>query len=103
PGFRCVSGLTNSSQRLAVTLGFPLSKNPLDIVRSYRDRMKTHEPLPPVEVTPDKAPIYENVLRGDDVDILKFPVPKLHELDGGRYVGTDDLVIMRDPEDDWVN
>lgn len=103
PGFRCVSGLTNSSQRLAVTLGFPLSKNPLDIVRSYRDRMKTHEPLPPVEVTPDKAPIYENVLRGDDIDILKFPVPKLHELDGGRYVGTDDLVIMRDPEDEWVN
>jgi len=22
----------------------------------------------------------------------------LHELDGGRYIGTDDLVIMRDPE-----
>jgi len=103
PGFRCVSGLTNSSQRLAVTLGFPLSKNPLDIVQCYRDRMKTHEPLPPVYVEPKDAPIYENVLRGEDIDILKFPVPRLHELDGGRYIGTDDLVIMRDPEDDWIN
>jgi len=35
--------------------------------------------------------------------VLKFPVPFLHELDGGRYIGTDDLVIMRDPEENWVN
>jgi 4-hydroxy-3-polyprenylbenzoate decarboxylase len=27
----------------------------------------------------------------------------LHEHDGGRYIGTDDLVIMRDPEQGWVN
>jgi len=103
PGFRCVSGLTNSSQRLAITLGFPLSKNPLDIVQSYRDRMKVHEPLPPRFVSSVEAPIYENVLRDDEIDILKFPIPKLHELDGGRYAGTDDLVIMQDPEDGWVN
>ena len=45
----------------------------------------------------------ENVERDDKVDVLKFPVPFLHELDGGRYIGTDDLVIMRDPEDNWVN
>src|SRR5947209_18966361 len=35
--------------------------------------------------------------------MLKFPVPFLHEHDGGRYIGTDDLVIMRDPEANWVN
>ena len=45
----------------------------------------------------------ENVDRDDEVDLLKFPVPLLHEQDGGRYIGTDDLVIMRDPEEDWVN
>ena len=102
-GFRCVSGLTNSSQRLAVTLGFPLSTRPLDIVQSYRDRMKQHEPIPPRIVPREGAPIFENVLAGDDIDILKFPVPKLHELDGGRYVGTDDLVIMKDPDGGWIN
>ena len=31
--------------------------------------------------------------------MLKFPVPRWHELDGGRYIGTDDLVITRDPEE----
>ena len=30
-------------------------------------------------------------------------MPRLHEEDGGRYIGTDDMVIMRDPEEDWVN
>ncbi|RJF86360.1 UbiD family decarboxylase [Oleomonas cavernae] len=101
PGYRCTSGLTNSSQRLAITLGFPLSKKPIDIVQHYRNRMKVHKPIPPVEVT--DAPVYENVMRDDDVNVLKFPVPRLHELDGGRYIGTDDLVIMRDPDGGWIN
>jgi 4-hydroxy-3-polyprenylbenzoate decarboxylase len=100
-GFRTLSGSTNSMKRLAITLGFPVPAHPLDVVRAYRDRMKTHTPIPPRVV--DKGPVLENVLSGGDVDVLKFPVPFLHELDGGRYIGTDDLVIMRDPEGDWVN
>ncbi len=101
PGMRCLSGMTNSSQRLALTLGFDLSKKPLDIVSSYRDRMQTHEPIPPRVV--NYGPVMENILRDDEVNVLKFPVPMLHELDGGRYIGTDDLVIMRDPDGGWVN
>ncbi|HZF20250.1 MAG TPA: UbiD family decarboxylase [Burkholderiales bacterium] len=100
-GFRTLSGSTNSMKRLAITLGFPVPSHPLDVVRAYRDRMKTHEPVPPRVVT--QGPVLENVLSGNEVDVLKFPVPFLHELDGGRYIGTDDLVIMRDPEGDWVN
>ena len=49
------------------------------------------------------ARCFENVDRDDQVDLFKFPVPLLHELDGGRYIGTGDLVIMRDPDDGWVN
>ena len=40
----------------------------------------------------------ENVERGDQIDLLKFPVPRWHEGDGGRYLGTAHLVITRDPE-----
>lgn len=100
-GFRTLSGSTNSMKRLAITLGFPVPAHPLDVVRAYRDRMKSHSPIPPRVV--NQGPVLENVLSGKDVDVLKFPVPFLHELDGGRYIGTDDLVIMRDPELDWVN
>ena len=30
-------------------------------------------------------------------------MPRWHELDGGRYIGTDDLVVTRDPDEGWVN
>ena len=100
-GFRAFSGATNSAKRLAILLGFPVPSHPLDVVRAYRDRMKTHEPIPPRVV--NQGPVLENILKGKDVDVLRFPAPLLHEHDGGRYIGTDDLVIMRDPELGWVN
>jgi 4-hydroxy-3-polyprenylbenzoate decarboxylase len=100
-GMRVLSGATNSSKRLAITLGFPEPSHPLDVVRDYRDRMKTHKPVAPREV--ETGPIFEVIDRDDDVNVLKFPVPFLHEEDGGRYIGTHDFVIMRDPEENWVN
>jgi UbiD family decarboxylase len=100
-GMRLLSGATNSSKRLAITLGLPVPKNPLDVVRAYRDRMKTHQPLAPRTVA--TGAVTENIDRDGAIDLYKFPVPRLHELDGGRYIGTDDLVIMRDPEENWIN
>src|SRR5438105_5969791 len=100
-GMRLISGATNSSKRLALTLGLPVPSCPLDVVRAYRDRMKEHRPIPPKTV--GKGAVFENIDRDDKVDLLKFPVPFLHEKDGGRFIGTDDLVIMRDPDEHWVN
>lgn len=100
-GYRLLSGMTNSAKRLALTMGFPVPSNSMDVVRAYRDRMKKHKPIPPVIVS--KGPILENIIGEQDIDLLQFPVPLLHEKDGGRYLGTDDLVIMRDPDNGWVN
>jgi len=100
-GMRLISGATNSSKRLAITLGLPVPSSPLDVVRAYRDRMKEHRPIPPKTV--GSGAVFENIDRDGQVDLFKFPVPFLHELDGGRFIGTDDIVIMRDPEENWVN
>jgi len=100
-GMRLLAGATNSSKRLAIALGFPVPRTALDVVRAYRDRMKTHRPIPPKTVT--SGSVLQNIDRDEQVDLLKFPVPRLHELDGGRYIGTDDLVIMRDPDENWIN
>ena len=100
-GMRVLSGASTSSKRLALLMGFPEPSGPLDVVRCYRDRMKVHKPIPP-RIVPT-GPVFENIQRDGDVDVLTFPVPFLHEKDGGRYIGTDDLVIMRDPDDGWVN
>ena len=105
PGFpddyRVLSGAVNSPRRLAATLGFPLPDHPLDVVKCYRRRLEGFEELPPREV--NSGPILDHVDRDGAVDLYKFPVPLLHELDGGRYFGTGDLVIMRDPDSGWVN
>ncbi|HEY7300532.1 MAG TPA: UbiD family decarboxylase [Xanthobacteraceae bacterium] len=105
PGYpsrmRLISGAANSSKRLAIALGLPVPSCPLDVVRAYRDRMQDYHPVPPRIVS--TGPVFENIDRDGEVDLFKFPVPFLHELDGGRFIGTDDIVIMRDPDDGWVN
>src|SRR4029079_4685230 len=95
-------GSTNSPRRLALILGLPEPKHPLDVGVAYRERMRGDFKLIPANVA-ESRPSVENVARDDAVDILKFPVPRLHEKDGGRYIGTDDLVIMKDPDTGWVN
>ena len=66
-GMRLLSGATNSSKRLAIALGLPVPKNPLDVVRAYRDRMKTHQPLAPRTVA--QGAVAENIDRGDAIDL----------------------------------
>ncbi|MBT5179181.1 MAG: UbiD family decarboxylase [Rhodospirillaceae bacterium] len=101
-GFRVLSGAANSYKRLAMVLGLPEPETAISFVQSYRDRMKTDfELIPPEEVK--TGPIMENIQRDDEVDILKFPAPFIHEYDGGRYIGTDDIVIMKDPDTGWIN
>ena len=49
------------------------------------------------------GPLLENVYRGDDINLTKIPAPKWHEHDGGYYIGTGGMVIMRDPDTGWIN
>ena len=69
--------------------------------RSYHARMQDLKPLPPRFV--NDGPIFENVIEGDDVDVLKFPVPRHHELDTARFIGTADCVMTQDPDTGWFN
>ncbi|UCG63795.1 MAG: UbiD family decarboxylase, partial [Deltaproteobacteria bacterium] len=50
-----------------------------------------------------EAPVNENIVMGDDVDLYLFPAPKMWPLDGGRYIGTGDVIITKDPEDGHFN
>ena len=49
------------------------------------------------------GPVFENVFKGADVDLLKFPTPLWHKEDGGRYIGTGCAIVTRDPDNGWVN
>ncbi len=102
PGYRILVNPYSNDKRIAVTLGLPLEARRLDLVKKVRDKL--NEPsrlIPPVEVK--NGPIMENVFLGDEVDLFKFPTPKWQLLDGGRYLGTGDAIIARDPDEGWVN
>src|SRR3989304_1978795 len=86
-GFRVVTNQFSTAKRTALALGLPLEARGIELVRALRDRLKAGLPsLPPVEV--ETGPVKENILTGDAVDLYRFPTPKWHEHDGGRYIGT---------------
>src|SRR5262249_10203204 len=71
--FRRPSGQLSSAPRTSLTLGLPLEyERKVDVVRTYHARMQNLKPLPPRFV--NDGPVLENVVEGDDVDVLKFPV-----------------------------
>src|SRR5204862_5025890 len=73
-GFRTLYGQLSSVRRIALTLGLPLEyERRVDVVRTYHARMQNLKPLPPRFV--NDGPVLENVLEGDDIDVLKCPVP----------------------------
>lgn len=87
-GMRCLYGMLGSPDRLALALGMDAREggDRMAMLDSVRRKMATHEPIPYNAVK--SGPILENIVEGDDVDMLKFPVPIHHEADGGRYIGT---------------
>jgi 4-hydroxy-3-polyprenylbenzoate decarboxylase len=101
-GFRTLYGQLSSARRIALTLGLPLDfERKVDVVQTYHARMQDLKPLPPRFV--NDGPIFENVLEGDAVDVLKFPVPRHHEKDTARFIGTADCVMTQDPDTGWYN
>ena len=101
-GFRTLYGQLSSIRRIAFTLGLPLEyERKADIVKTYHDRMQSMTLCKPTFV--ETGPILDHVLEGDAVDVLRFPVPRHHERDTARYIGTADCVITQDPDSGWFN
>lgn len=100
-GYRILVNAQGERNRLAVSLGLPLDIGTWELMDEWERRMDSTKPVPHTMV--DSGPITENVLEGDAVDLLKFPTPLWHPQDGGRYIGTGDGVLTRDPDSGWVN
>jgi UbiD family decarboxylase len=100
-GFRILFGQQSSFRRLALCLGLPLESGALQLVDLFRRKLNTLHPIPPRVV--EKGPVLQNQMDDNNIDLLKFPVPLIHEGDGGRYIGTACIAVTRDPEDGWCN
>jgi UbiD family decarboxylase len=100
-GFRILFGQQTSYRRLALMAGLPMDSVGLKLVSRFKEKLAKLRPMPPRVVK--TGPVFENMMASDAIDILKFPVPKVHELDGGRFIGTACIAVTRDPEDGWLN
>jgi UbiD family decarboxylase len=86
-------------KRLAISLDLNPQTDEKSLILEGAKRLE--KPIKPI-VAPT-GPCKENKYFGKDVNILKFPVPWWTEKDGGRYIGTWNQVITKDPETGWTN
>ena len=100
-GFRLLLNIFAGTRR-NMTFGFPDHLGKWELSEAYRDAYLKDMKLVPHEIVAD-GPVLENIMTGDDVDVLKFPSPVWHEKDGGRYIGTGTYSITRDPDENWLN
>ena len=102
-GFRVLTCSTSSPARLSTILRLPLQKTHKGLVEALRGMpakwQKDASAFNPEIISTGK--IFENIQKTPD--LLKFPSPLWHELDGGRYIGTGCSVVTRDLDSDWVN
>lgn len=98
-GRRLAVNFIESANRGKIAMGFSPSASHAEAVQALRQRVRA--PLKPVVVT--QGACKEVVETGADVNILEFPVPKIHDLDGGRYIMTWCNVITKAPDSSWMN
>jgi 4-hydroxy-3-polyprenylbenzoate decarboxylase len=101
PGYRVLTNATTAPSRVALAFGLSPELDKVELIRRLRTLRKEVKPM--ATRTVSSGPVLENVIQGSAIDLLKFPTPWWHERDGGRYIGTADAVIQRDPDSGWVN
>lgn len=101
PGFRVITNLFNTPRRTAAVLGLKEDLRGIGLVKAWKDMKETMKPIKAKEVS--DGPVNENVIKDEKINILEFPAPVWHELDGGNFIGTGCSVVTKHPETGWVN
>jgi 2,5-furandicarboxylate decarboxylase 1 len=87
------------ARAIGTALGLETGISRGELIRQMQKRVAA--PIPPSHV--DSYPSFENDFEGDEVDLLKLPVPYWNRSDAGRYIGTWHVNISRDPENGATN
>ncbi len=88
-----------SWERVAMALGLPRETNNRGIVEFIKQKLGQR--VAPVTVA--SAPVKENIVTGDAVNLYQFPVPRYNTLDGGRYIITYAGIVTMDPDTKLLN
>lgn len=106
-GFRvlgCPVGLSSNKEhpyiRIAMSCNLPIDMDITDIIKEW-SKLADVKPIAPNIVT--DGPCKQNKRFGTDIDLTKLPIPFIHEGDGGRYINTYGVFIVKTPDGKWVN
>jgi 4-hydroxy-3-polyprenylbenzoate decarboxylase len=94
-----ITSTCTTTERLSIIMGMPKQTSLVELMREWVNKGK--KKIPPKMLS--DGPCKENHMKGSEIDLTKFPVPKFFPKDGGRYFGTAHFVVTRDPETNWVN
>jgi 4-hydroxy-3-polyprenylbenzoate decarboxylase len=93
------TGGLSSARRIAMMLGLPPDTHARELVKIGRTLLTGS--IPPKLVK--TGPVKENIVKGDDIDLLELPVPQWNRADGGRYIMTYGGVVTKDPDSGVMN
>ncbi|MFQ5682974.1 MAG: UbiD family decarboxylase [Candidatus Binatia bacterium] len=100
-GFRVIINVF-AGRRRNMTLGFPDNLTKQELSQAFFEHYLKEQRHIAHQLV-QEGPVLENILMGDEIDVTKFPVPKWHIHDGGRYIGTGCFSVTMDPDEKWVN
>lgn len=98
-GQRLFNGATGTFRRVAIAMGLSPETAVKEIYAEFGRRME--QPVKPRIVK--EGLCQEKVFLDKEVNLYDLPAPYLHEGDGGRYIGTWDIVVSQDPDSGWTN
>ncbi|MFC1671194.1 UbiD family decarboxylase domain-containing protein, partial [Spirochaetota bacterium] len=87
-------GSLNTWSKVALTVGLPGNSKSNEITAKIQKTLKAA--IDPITVK--SGPVKDNIIRGEDIDINKIPVPHWHPQDSGRYINTWAAIVTRDPD-----
>ncbi|MGW5253394.1 UbiD family decarboxylase [Streptomyces sp. NPDC004012] len=88
--------------RISLSLGLPHTATAAELVE-YLGQALDKPPLPPRRVESASAPCKQNILRGEEARLDRFPIPFVHQNDGGPYANTWGVIVARTPDGRWTN
>jgi 2,5-furandicarboxylate decarboxylase 1 len=94
------TNMFGSYELLGLALGVDPGTPKREILQRFRQRLAN--PMTPVTVARDAAPVKQVIQTGDDIDLTKLPIVHHAEKDSGKYISVGCLVV-RDPDTGILN
>lgn len=101
-GARVLSNMLGSSkERYALAVGLNPQASMQEMIEETRVIIKRR--ITPVMIDGGAAPVNEVILKGDEIDLTRLPIPKFWPADGGPFIGTGSVTLTKSPSTGRVN